>query len=163
MKKNILIIIVLFIFVNFSVKAEKGIKDLFTPYFLSLKYSEANLRIGPSKNYPIKLQYVFPTMPLKVNDKFQKWRKVVDWENNEGWIHVRLLSKNRYGIIKQNENNNVKVFNKPDGKLIGGIGRGNVVEIKKCREKWCKIKIENYNGWLKSVNIWGILENENFD
>ena len=161
--KKIFKIIVFFLIINASAKAETENKNEVSTYFLSLKYSEANLRVGPSKNYPIKLKYIFPTMPLEIKDEFQKWRKVVDFEKNEGWIHVRLLSENRYGIIKQNDKKYVNIYNKPDGKLIGRIGIGNVVEIKKCREKWCKIKIEKYKGWLKQVNIWGILDNENFD
>jgi len=27
--------------------------------------------------------------------------------------------------------------------------------ILKCDGKWCKIKSENFKGWIKTDNIWG--------
>ena len=81
--KKIFKIIVFFVMINSCAKAETKNNNGVSTYFLSLKYSEANLRVGPSKNYPIKLKYIFPTMPLEVKDEFQKWRKVVDFEKNE--------------------------------------------------------------------------------
>ena len=52
---------------------------------------------------------------------------------------------------------------KPNAKIIGKIGGGNVVKIKLCEDEWCKIRIDKYTGWLKKNYIWGVLENENFN
>jgi len=27
--------------------------------------------------------------------------------------------------------------------------------VKKCKKIWCKIKTENYTGWIKSEKVWG--------
>jgi len=29
--------------------------------------------------------------------------------------------------------------------------------VSKCKKNWCKIKSENYSGWVKMENIWGRL------
>jgi len=131
------------------------------PRYVSLKSEQANLRVGPSKDYPIILQYTYPTMPLKVIGEYEKWRKVIDIEKNEGWIFVNLLSSKRFGIINPKENS-IKVFKKPNDKIIGEIGKGNIVKLNKCMNNWCKIKIQSYNGWVKSKFIWGVFDNENF-
>ena len=61
--------------------------------FLSLKNNEVNVRIGPSKKYPVQYTYKKKYLPLEVLDKFDTWRKIKDFENNSGWIHISQLSK----------------------------------------------------------------------
>ena len=94
--------LIIFLF-NYSLYAQS------IPRYVSLKSEQANLRVGPSKDYPIILQYTYPTMPLKVIGEYEKWRKVIDIEKNEGWIFVNLLSSKRFGIINPKENS-IKVF-----------------------------------------------------
>ena len=61
--------------------------------FLTLKNNEVNLRQGPSFEYPIKLIYKKKYLPVKILDKSETWRKIIDFENNSGWIHISQLSK----------------------------------------------------------------------
>ena len=61
--------------------------------FLSLKNNEVNLRQGPSFKYPIKLIYKKKYLPVLILDKSETWRKIKDFNNNSGWIHVSQLSK----------------------------------------------------------------------
>ena len=61
--------------------------------FLSLKNNEVNLRQGPSFEFPIKLIYKKKYLPVKILDKSETWRKIIDFENNSGWIHISQLSK----------------------------------------------------------------------
>ena len=99
MIKIIFILLLLFSYPTFSDVGKDSEKPI--PRFISLKSSEANMRVGPSTKYPKILQYIFPTIPLKVIDEEDVWRKVVDWENNEGWIHSSLLSNIRFGIVEK--------------------------------------------------------------
>ena len=93
-----------------------------------------------------------------------EWRKIVDWDNNEGWMHRSLLSNKRYGLLINNRDlAYINVFSKPDKKIIGKIGRTNIVHLTKCINNWCKIKIEDYTGWIKKNDIWGVFDHENFD
>ena len=63
--------------------------------FLSLKNDEVNLRQGPSFDYPIKLIYKKKNLPVIIIDKSENWRKISDFENNSGWIHISQLSKKK--------------------------------------------------------------------
>ena len=151
----------LFLFFSLSLSANDKIEKEI-PRYVSIKSTKANLRVGPDMNYPIILQYNFLNLPLRIDSEYDMWRKVTDIENNIGWIHTTLLSNKRFGIIKDN-NNLFSIFNNPNGKIIGKIGGGYLVELKICEGKWCKIKINKYKGWLKKNYIWGVSENENFN
>ena len=122
--------------------------------FLSLKKNEVNVRQGPSFNYPIKFIYKKKYLPLIIVDKSDSWRKIKDYENNLGWIHISQLSKIKSVI---NIKNNAILYKKPTiySKPIAKIESGRLFVIKKCRNTWCKVKSENYIGWVSKSNLWG--------
>ena len=60
---------------------------LILPRYVSLKSNDSNLRIGSSINYPIKLKYVIANTPVEIIDEYKNWRKIKDYEGNEGWLH----------------------------------------------------------------------------
>ena len=35
------------------------------------------------------------------------------------------------------------------------IKKGRLLIIQKCEENWCKIKTNDYVGWIKTNDIWG--------
>ena len=71
--------------------------------FLTLKNNEVNLRQGPSFKYPIKLVYKKKYLPVIILDRSETWRKINDFKNNSGWIHISQLSKKKSAInIKKN-------------------------------------------------------------
>ena len=122
--------------------------------FLSLKNNEVNVRVGPSKEYPIKFIYKKKYLPLEVLDKSETWRKIKDFENNSGWIHISQLSKKKSAI---NINNNSLLYKKPTiySKPIVKLEIGRLVLIKKCKVKWCKITSGGYSGWIFKGSLWG--------
>ena len=122
--------------------------------FLSLKNNEVNLRQGPSFEYPIKLIYKKKYLPVIVIDRSETWRKINDFENNSGWIHISQLSKKKSAINKKNNSIIYKkstIFSKPIAKLE----TGRLVLIKKCNIKWCKINSGEYSGWIEKNHLWG--------
>jgi len=122
--------------------------------FLSLKNNEVNLRQGPSFKYPIKLTYNKKYLPVIILNKSETWRKIKDFENNSGWIHVSQLSKKSSAI---NIKNNSILFKKPTiySKPIAKLEAGRLVLIKKCKIEWCKISSGNYVGWVFKNTLWG--------
>ena len=66
-----------------------------TEYYLTLRNEKVNLRQGPSLNYPIKLVYKKKFLPVLVLESSYNFRKILDHENNSGWIHISQLSKKR--------------------------------------------------------------------
>ena len=125
-------------------------------YFLTLRNEKVNLRQGPSFDHPIKLFYKKKYLPVKIIDQFDNFRKILDHENNSGWIHISQLSKRKAGI---NIRENALVFNSPTlySKPIVRLEKGKLCIVKKCKDNWCKISLEGYQGWIEKDNLWGLL------
>ena len=123
-------------------------------YYLILKNNEVNVRYGPGFDYPIKFIYKKKYLPVIILDNSETWRKIMDFENNSGWIHISQLSKRKTGINKKENSIIYKrptIFSKPLAKLE----RGRLLLISKCKKKWCKTKTGNFTGWTLKKNIWG--------
>ena len=121
--------------------------------FLYLKNNEVNLRQGPSFKYPIKLIYKKKYLPVLILDKSETWRKIKDFNNNYGWIHVSQLSKKKTALNFKNNSilyKNPTIYSKPIAKLESG----RLVLIKKCNQKWCKISSGEFIGWINKSFLW---------
>ena len=121
--------------------------------FLSLKKNKVNVRYGPSFESPIKYIYKKINLPIKQIDKKENFRRIIDFKNNSGWIHVSQLKKANSIIPLKDK----ILFNKPSifSKPLAKIQKGRVLVIQKCNDDWCKVKTKNLFGWVKSNNIWG--------
>ena len=62
-------------------------------YYLMLKNSKVNVRMGPGLDYPVKFIYKKKYLPVKIIDKKENFRKVIDHKKNSGWIHISQLKK----------------------------------------------------------------------
>jgi len=142
---------------NADIGKETGLE---IPRYVSLKSNDANIRVGPSKNYPIEIKYIKKNYPLKVLEEYEEWRKVEDFKKNIGWIHKSLISGTRTGIVLSNDDKTIKLLNTLDGDIIGEIGKGNIVFLEKCKTDWCLISSGNYKGWIDKKYIWGVKEKE---
>ena len=149
MKKNnkYYLFLLLIFFANPSFASENQ-------FFLSLKKNEVNLRQGPSLEYPIKLIYKKKYLPVIILDKSGPFRKIKDFENNTGWIHIALLSKKKSAI---NIKNNSILFKKPTiySKPIARLELGRLLLVSKCDLKWCKITSGDFKGWIDKNYLWG--------
>ena len=118
-----------------------------------LKNNKVNVRYGPGFDYPIKFIYKKNKLPLKVIDKKENFRKIIDHKKNNGWIHISQLRKSKSLIATSNK----VLFKKPTkySKPIAKIEKGRLLIVIKCEEKWCKVSSQNYSGWIKRENVWG--------
>jgi len=149
--KNYYTFLVLFFLIVFLIQKSFASESI---NFLSLKNNEVNVRVGPSKKYPIKFTYKKKYLPLEILDKSETWRKIKDFEKNSGWIHISQLSKKKSAINAKNNSILYKkstIYSEPIAKLE--IGR--LVLIKKCKEKWCKISSGNFSGLIYKNSLWG--------
>ena len=123
--------------------------------FLSLKKNKVNVRYGPSFETPIKYVYKKINLPIKQIDKKENWRRIIDVKNNSGWIHWSQLKKINSIIPLEDK----ILFKKPSNfsKPLAKIKKGRVLVLQKCDGIWCKVKSENYKGWIKTDNIWGTI------
>ena len=121
--------------------------------FLSLKNSTVNVRYQPTLNSPIKYIYKKKNLPVKLIDKKENFRRIIDLKNNSGWIHRTQLKKSNSIIILENK----VLFKKPSNfsKPILRLEKGRLLILKKCQNNWCFINTDNYSGWVMTNNIWG--------
>ena len=122
-------------------------------YYLALKNNKVNVRYGPGFDYPIKYIYIKKNLPLKIIDKKENFRRIIDFKKNSGWIHISQLKKNKSFILLEDK----ILFSKATkySKPIAKISSGRLLLVKKCKLKWCRVKTENYTGWIKSEKVWG--------
>ena len=146
MRISFYIILITFSFMNILSAEENN-------YYLLLKNNKVNVRYGPGFDYPIKFVYKKKNLPIRVIDKKENFRRIIDFKNNSGWIHTSQLKKGEAFILLEDQ----ILFKKPTkySKPILKISKGRLLLVKKCKAKWCKIKTEKYIGWLKTNNVWG--------
>ena len=146
MRISFYIILITFSFMNILSAEENN-------YYLLLKNNKVNVRYGPGFDYPIKFVYKKKNLPIRIIDKKENFRRIIDFKNNSGWIHTSQLKKGEAFILLEDQ----ILFKKPTkySKPILKISKGRLLLVKKCKVKWCKIKTEKYIGWLKTNNVWG--------
>ncbi len=122
--------------------------------FVSLKKNKVNVRYGPSFESDIKYVYKKINLPLKQIDKKENFRRIIDLKNNSGWIHISQLKKSNSVIATKDK----VLFKKPTSfaKPIAQIKEGRLLIIGKCEQNWCKITSGEFEGWIKTDNIWGL-------
>jgi len=147
MYKIILLFCLSFIIQPLAFSAEKN-------YFLMLKNNKVNVRYGPSMDYPIKFIYKKKFLPVKIIDKKENFRRIIDLKKNSGWIHISQLKKSN-SLITTDEK---ILFKKPTkySKPLVKLEKGRLVIIKECKLNWCRIQTGDYIGWIDKKNVWGI-------
>ena len=147
MKIGFYILFITFFFINLLSANENS-------YYLTLKYNKVNVRYGPGRDYLIKYVYSKKNLPVKVIDKKENFRKIIDFKKNSGWIHTSQLKKDKSFILLEDQ----ILFSKPTkhSKPLFKITKGRLLIVKKCKKNWCRVKTENFLGWVKTNEIWGL-------
>ena len=148
MFRNFFFIKLLIIFFYFLLSTANS-KDI----YLSLKKDKVNVRYGPSFDSPIKFVYKKINLPIKLIDKKENFRRIIDLKNNSGWIHVSQL-KNVNSIIPLTDK---ILFKKPSkfSEPLANLKRGRVLIVLKFNGNWCKVQSGEFKGWIDNNNLWG--------
>ena len=146
LKLSLRIFLIIIFFFKFSFAYSDDI-------FLSLKKNKVNVRYGPSFDFPVKYIYKKINFPIKQIDKKENFRRIIDIKNNSGWIHVSQLKKVNSVIVLEDKVlfKKSSLFSKP----IAKIKKGRLLIIQNCENDWCKVKTEDFKGWVKKDNLWG--------
>ncbi len=171
------LIILLAVFLIISPSKAQNIANpsgLKLPRFASTHSSPINVRVGPGKKYDVAWIFVKSNIPVEIIREFDVWRKIRDFEGEEGWVHQSLLSGKRLGRVNISEGEQVALYAKPDkgAKIRAHIGAKYPLELKKCNSVWCEVKIKYKNpdnkeisidGYISQDVVWGVYEGEIFD
>lgn len=131
------------------------------PRYVSLKYDEINVRVGPGKRYPIRYVYKRVGLPVQVVEEFAHWRKIADYEGSAGWVHKGAIDGKRTAIVMDKMQN---LYAKPDATSNVTIRADKLVigTLKKCEPDWCQLEIGTARGWIRKADIWGVTREEVF-
>ncbi len=131
------------------------------PRFVSLKFDEINLRVGPGKRYPIKWVYHRKNMPVQIVEEFAHWRKIRDFEGTSGWVHKGAVDGARTAMVVTKLQN---LYAKPDATSATVLKAQPLVigKLLECAPDWCQVEISERKGWILKTDIWGVTREEVF-
>ena len=121
---------------------------------VSISSMEVNMRSGPGTEYPADWR-LDRGYPLKVIGSQGSWLKVIDFENDRGWIHRPLTSRTPYHVVK------VKVANmrsQPStrSRVIAKLIYGEALKTLRHSGGWVKVQREGGpRGWVAQRLLWG--------
>ena len=96
-------------------------------------------------------------MPIKVIDKKENFKRIIDHKHNSGWIHTSQLKKSYSVILTKKQ----FIFTKPSkfSEPIAVAKTGKLILITKCKKNWCKTDSDDLSGWILFDDYWGKLPN----
>lgn len=134
------------------------------PRFVSLQATEAHMRAGPGKQYPIKWTYRRPGLPLEITAEFDVWRRVRDWQGSEGWMHSSMLTGKR-AMIVTGDVRALRADPNLAGRELAWIEGDVVGKVLTCPTagEWCQVEISRVKGWMRRSEMWGVYRDEVID
>jgi len=121
---------------------------------LSVAGEKVNLRAKPSAKSAILWEYG-KGFPVRVLDRKGNWYKVIDFENDTGWVYKKLMGDTPHMIVKKKR---VNIRSGPGSryKLVGKANYGVVFKTIEQRKGWAKVRHESgLTGWIRRDLLWG--------
>jgi SH3-like domain-containing protein len=130
--------------------------------FVTVKADKANVRAGPGKRYPVRWVFVQPGVPVEILAEYDNWREIRDWEGQEGWIHVAMLSRKRNVIVTGKKRTLYRRADASSAPVVA-LEPGIIAELENCNKDWCRVQVRNNRGWLRRGEFWGIEPGEDIE
>ena len=132
------------------------------PRYAALKSDDVNMRSGPGERYPALWTYHRRDLPVKIEREFDIWRLVEDMDGIKGWMQAGFLTGHRSFVITGTEDRTLRADPNDTADAVATLKPGVVGRIKACEagKEWCQIQVQDYRGWLKRSDFWGIDPNE---
>ena len=134
------------------------------PYYASIKSNRVNSHRGPGKEYKISFEYVQKGTPVMIVAKYDHWRKVVDPDGDESWIHKSMLSPKRFVIVICENPTKLMQKSNETSDVVAYVRKNVVLELATVRGNWCNVVFRGntgkYSGWIKKSDVFGVFENE---
>lgn len=142
------------------------VTNLPLPRYASLKSDKVNLREGPSKDHRTKWIYQRAGLPVEIIAEFENWRRIRDSEGTEGWVlHSLLTGKRMVLVAPWVVDKPVPLYNRAnkqsavEAQLMPGV----LGLVKSCRDLWCRIDGEGFDGYIEKTQLWGVYPDETVD
>ena len=128
-----------------------------TPKYASIKKERAYSRHNASFDAPLEFIYQKKNLPILIINEHGNWREIRDIDGDETWMHISMISKKKTFINEKDQN--LLKYNDNSNIVNAIVKKGVVGKIMNCSEKFCKVKIKPYRGWMEKKYLWGIKKN----
>lgn len=125
------------------------------PHWASLRFDETNMRVGPSREYPIDWVYRRKGLPVRVLRSRDEWELVEDPAGTRGWISGSQLSQARTAIVTGADPAAMRKEPAANAAMLWRAAPGVVATLLRCRDDWCEIDIAGRAGWVMASALWG--------
>ena len=140
-----------------------GASGLPVPRYVSLKSDHVNVRAGPTKDNDVAWVYTKAGLPVEITAEFKNWRRVRDSEGSEGWVYHSLLSGRRTAVVTmKNKDELAAIYDDPDARsaVAARLQAGVVAQVRRCRDSWCRVTGNGFDGWIEQQRLWGVYADE---
>jgi SH3-like domain-containing protein len=117
------------------------------------------MRTGPGKRYPLKWEITRKGIPVEVISEFEQWRKIRDFQGEEGWVFQTMLSGAR-AVVIQSKAQILRKSDSTSSRPIAKLEVGVVAKLRSCTKEWCNVEKDELEGWLPRTSVWGVYSNE---
>ena len=129
-----------------------------TPYWGSIKSSEATMRRGPSRDMRAMWTYRRPGLPVQVVAVMDDWRQVREPDGTIGWMHRSLLSGRATAMVVRGVQP-MRTRPDPAAGIAWRAAAGVIGTIERCDEGWCLLDVgQGRRGWVARDGLWGAVE-----
>lgn len=134
------------------------------PRFVSLKADLVNVRQGPSPDHAVRWVFRRAGLPVEVLAEFEAWRQVRDSEGATGWVLSSLLSSRRTSLVSPGKKNGepVRLYGKAStsAPVLARLESGLLLSVRSCNGQWCRVTVNEADGWIDQNALWGVYPNE---
>lgn len=125
------------------------------PYWATIGAEEVNMRVGPSRDYPIDWVFKRKGLPIKVVRLREGWRLVQDPDGAQGWIVSSLLSPQRGMMVTGEGLVDILAMPSSGAQVLWRAEPGVVGRLNSCESDWCEVDIGGRVGWIAQDRLWG--------
>jgi len=146
--------------------SQTGPSGLPLPRFVSLKSDRVNVRNGPEREHAIVWTFVKAGLPVEITQEFDNWRRIRDWEGNEGWVFHSLLSGRRTALVTPWEEGGttpLRARSRSDAEIVAELEPFVLVSVRECAGGWCRVNGDDFDGWLDQTRLFGVYPDELVD
>jgi SH3-like domain-containing protein len=121
---------------------------------VSVSRDEVNLRSGPGTRHPAEW-ILEQGYPLKVIGSRGDWLKVVDFENDTGWIHRPLTTRTPHHVVTAKVAN-MRSRPSTGSAIIARLAYGDVLKTLERSGEWVRLQRKGGpRGWVARRLLWG--------
>lgn len=127
------------------------------PRYVVLKFGEVNARAGPGDDHRLMWVYKAKGLPVQVIAETRNWRRVCDPRGGLAWVHSRTIDgkRNVIGVVPPAP---IRSKPKADARIVAYLRPQAPAALDRCKDGWCRIKVERVKGWVAAGSVWGATE-----